>query len=100
SNMVTRWDARTRATSTERERRSHECSNYATRRKMQSSIISKVISTCRCKRPGHGLQQLKAGRTTQLICCGEPRIPKTYSVSMPFGPEHWFRFEKNPPLCC
>src|SRR6266545_1037346 len=29
--MVTRWDARTQATSTAREKPSHECSNYATK---------------------------------------------------------------------
>ena len=64
SNMVTRSDARTPATSTAREKRSHECSNCATRRKSKSSIISKVISSCRCKQLRHGWLQLKAKRTT------------------------------------
>ena len=100
SNMVTRWDARTLATSTAREKRSHECSNYATRRKSQSSIISKVISTCRCKQLRHGWLQLKAKRTKQSICCGGRRIPKTYSASIPFRPERSFRFANNSALCC
>ena len=64
--MVTRWDERILATSTAREKRSHECSNYATRRKIQSSIISKVISTCRCKRLRHGWLQLKAKKNEAI----------------------------------
>jgi hypothetical protein len=69
SNMVTRWDARIPATSKAREKRSHECRNYAMRRKSQSSIISKVISTYRCKQLRHGWLQLKARRTTRSTCC-------------------------------
>src|SRR5207245_3391068 len=97
---VTRSDARTRATSTAREKRSHECSNCATRQKIQSSIISKDISTCRCKRLRHGWQQRKAKKTKQAICCGGPRIPKTYSASIPFRRERSFRFANNSALCC
>src|SRR6266568_8113 len=100
SSTVTRSDARTPATSMAHEKRSHECSNYATRRKIQSSIISKVISTCRCKRLRHAWRQLKARRTKQSICCGGPRIPKTYSASILFRPERSFRFANNSALCC
>ena len=66
SNMVTRSDARTPATSTAREKQSRECSNYATRRKIQSSTISKVISTCRCKRLRLGWPQLKARKNEAI----------------------------------
>src|SRR6184192_2462625 len=100
SNMVTRWDARTPATSTAREKRSHEYSSYATRRKSQSSITSKVISSCRCKQLRHRWLQLKERRTKQWISYGGPRIPKTYSVSIPFRPERSFRFANNSALCC
>src|SRR5262249_37997953 len=100
SNMVTRSDAHTSATATARAKRSHECSNYATRRKIQSSIISKVISTCRSKQLQHGWQQRKAKRTKHSICCGGRRIPKTYSASIPFHRERSFRFVNNSALCC
>src|SRR5262245_7164904 len=98
--MVTHSDGRIPATSAAREKRSHECSNYGRQRKIQSSIISKVTSTCRCKRLRRGWQQLKAKRTTRSICFEGPRILKTYSASIPFRPAPSFRFANNWALSC
>src|SRR5215469_10460260 len=98
--MVMRSDARTPAILVAREKRSHECSSYEMRPKIQSSIISKVISTCRCKRLRHGSPQLRARKTKPSICCSGLRIPKAYSASIPFRLERSFRFGNNSALSC
>src|SRR5262245_23978705 len=98
--MGTHWDAPTPETSMALEKRSQECSNYARRRKNQSSIISKVISTCRCKRLRRGWQQLKAKRTKRSTYCDVLRIPKTDSASILFRPERSCQFANNSARFC
>src|SRR5882724_3063394 len=69
--MVTLSVERTPAISTVRGKRSPGCGNYATRRRIQSSTISRTISRCRCRRRRPGWRTAKARKMKRLRCCAE-----------------------------
>src|SRR6476620_4514560 len=98
--MVTHSDERIPATLKVRGKRSHGCRNYATRRRIQSLIISRAILTCKCKLAQLGLQQAKAKRTKRLRCSARLRMPKTFWASIRFRRARLFLFANNSAVCC
>jgi len=93
-------DARTPATSTEREKPSHECSSYATRRKSQSSITSKVHLELQMQAALAWVAAAEGKKNDATAMLRRAADPKTYSVNIPFRPERSFRFANSSALCC